>query len=127
MIACGRRMLQPVRPLGSAAIDILNELSPGKPTCWVLPGIRNPTNHIGSLDDMIERIMDLAGLDGVSAHTFRHSFASVAADMNYSDNTIGAIIGHSGSSTTSRCTHRLGNVLVAAANMITEEIKRQMS
>ena len=70
--------------------------------------------------------MTMAGLIGVTAHTLRHSYASVAADLNYSDNTIGAIIGHAGSGTTSRYTHRLDTVLIAAANTISEEIKSQM-
>lgn len=116
-----------VRPIGKAAVVVLKEVMPENATGWVLPGIRNPSDHIGSLDDLIEKIMGMSGLSGVTAHTLRHSYASVAADLNYSDNTIGAIIGHAGSGTTSRYTHRLDTVLVAAADIIAEEITRQLS
>jgi integrase len=116
-----------IRPIGKAAVEVLKEILSDRATGWVLPGIRNPLDHIGSLDDLIEKIIAMAGLNGVTAHTLRHSYASVAADLNYSDNTIGAIIGHAGSGTTSRYTHRLDTVLVAAADIISEEIKRQMS
>lgn len=115
-----------IRPLGSPAINILKEIMPPNAKGWVLPGPRNPKKPVGALDDMIENITKAAGLTGVTAHTFRHSFASVGADLNYSDNTIGAIIGHSGGSTTSRYTHRLDSVLISAADTISTEIARQL-
>jgi integrase len=40
-------------------------------------------------------------------HTLRHSFASEAADLGYSDSTIGALMGHKGDTTTSRYIHLL--------------------
>lgn len=46
--------------------------------------------------------------------------------MGYSDSTIGAILGHAGSGITSRYTHRLDSVLIAAADAIAGEIERQM-
>lgn len=119
-----------VRPIGKAAIDVLKGIMPENEDeerkGWVFPGVRNPKKPVGSLVNMIEKIMATVGLSGVTAHTLRHSFASIAADLNYSDNTIGAIIGHSGSTTTSRYTHRLDSVLIAAADRIAEEIKKQM-
>ncbi len=115
-----------IRPLGSPAIKILEGIRPPNAKGWVLPGPRNPENPVGSLDDMIDSITKAAGLTGVTAHTFRHSFASVGADLNYSDNTIGAIIGHSSGTTTSRYTHRLDSVLIAAADSISEEVDRQL-
>src|SRR5690242_21408842 len=38
----------------------------------------------------------------VTPHVLRHSFASLAGDMGYSEPTIGALIGHKGHSVTSR-------------------------
>ncbi len=115
-----------IRPLGSPAINILKEIMPPKAQGWVLPGPRNPERPVGALDNMIENITKAAGLTGVTAHTFRHSFASVGADLNYSDSTIGAVIGHSGSSITSRYTHRLDSVLISAADQISKELERQL-
>lgn len=115
-----------VRPVGQPAIDILKNIRPEKPKGFVLPGVREPDKPYGSLDGAIDRIMKLAGLAGVTAHTLRHSFASVAADINYSDSTIGAILGHAGSGVTSRYTHRLDSVLIVAADAIAQEIENQM-
>lgn len=115
-----------VRPIGKTAINLLQEVRPDKAKGYVLPGVREPDKPYGSMDGAIGRITKLAKLESVTAHTLRHSFASVAADLNYSDNTIGAILGHAGSGITSRYTHRLDSVLIAAADTIAEEIKRQM-
>lgn len=115
-----------VRPLGKPAADLLQQFRPEKAKGYVLPGVREPDKPYGSLDGAIDRIMKLAKLEGVTAHTLRHSFASVAADLNYSDSTIGAILGHAGSGITSRYTHRLDSVLIAAADEVAEEVKRQM-
>jgi integrase len=41
----------------------------------------------------------------ITPHTLRHSFASVAGDLGYSEPTIGALIGHKGQTITSRYVH----------------------
>jgi hypothetical protein len=46
----------------------------------------------------------------------------VAADLEYSELTIGALIGHRGSSITSRYTHRADPALLAAADTIAARI-----
>jgi integrase len=63
-----------------------------------------------------------AGLTGVSAHTLRHSFASTAGDLGYSDSTIGAMLGHAGHGVTSRYIHHLDAVLIAAADRVAMQI-----
>ena len=73
------------------------------------------------------RLMKRANLEGVSAHTLRHSFASVAGDLGFADSTIGALLGHASSTITSRYVHRLDSVLVAAANKVAGEVWRQMT
>lgn len=116
-----------MRPLGQPAVDLLAAIRPEQPNGYVLTGVRNAQIAYGALDSAINRVMKLAKLEGVTAHTLRHSFASVAADLDYSDSTIGAILGHSGSTITSRYTHRMDSVLIAAADKIATEIERQMA
>lgn len=116
-----------IRPIGKSVVDLLQSVQPDKPVSFVLCGVRNPNISYGSLDSAVARLVNAAGLEGVTAHTLRHSFASVAADLNYSDSTIGSIIGHAGSTVTSRYTHRLDSVLINAANNISEEINKQMN
>ena len=54
----------------------------------------------------------------VTPHVLRHSFASLAGDLGYSEPTIGALIGHKGQSITSRYVHSADAVLLAAADAV---------
>jgi integrase len=115
-----------VRPLSQAAIDVLKGIERKKGAVYVLPGIRDEGRPYGGLASAMARIAKAAKLKDVTAHTLRHSFASVGADLDYSDSTIGACLGHSGSGITSRYTHRLDSILVAAADKIAAEVERQL-
>lgn len=115
------------RPLTKEAAAVLDGLPRVKGVEFVLHGVRDQEKPFGALQTGIERIMKRAGLEGVTAHTLRHSFASVAADLDYSDSTIGAMLGHAGGTITSKYVHRLDAVLVAAANKVSGEIYRQMT
>jgi integrase len=54
----------------------------------------------------------------VTPHVLRHSFASLAADLGYSESTIGAMVGHKGRSSTSRYMHSADSVLLAATDAV---------
>ena len=54
----------------------------------------------------------------ITAHTLRHSFASLAADLGYSEPTIAALVGHKGRTTTSRYVHAADAVLLSAADAV---------
>jgi integrase len=71
--------------------------------------------------------MKQADLEGVTAHTFRHTFASVAADLGYADATIASLLGHAGATVTSRYVHVLDSVLVSAADRVTAHINSWLS
>ncbi|MBS3849715.1 tyrosine-type recombinase/integrase [Devosia sp. BSSL-BM10] len=116
-----------VRPLGAPAQRVLARLQRTEGSEYVLTGVRDAKRPYGSLDTAIDRITKAAGLTGVTAHVLRHSFASVAGDLNYSDGTIGTMVGHQGHSVTSRYTHRLDAVLIAAATKVASEIERMMT
>ena len=51
----------------------------------------------------------------------RHSFASLAADLGYSEPTIAAPIGHKGQTITSRYVHAADAVLLAAADTVADK------
>jgi integrase len=71
--------------------------------------------------------VQLAGLGpDVTAHVLRHSFASVAHDLDLSELTIGTLIGHKSHSVTSRYVHSADAVLLAAADKVAGEVARQM-
>jgi integrase len=73
------------------------------------------------------RIAKRAKLAGVTPHTLRHSFASVAGDEGYADTTIATLLGHSSGSVTSRYIHRLDSVLIAAANKVSDRVHSLMT
>ena len=54
----------------------------------------------------------------VTPHVLRHSFASLAGDLGYSEPTIAALVGHKGQSITSRYVHAADAVLLAAADAV---------
>ena len=65
------------------------------------------------------RIAKLGGLpDDISPHTLRHSFASLASDLGYSEATIGALLGHRSDTVTGRYTHAADAVLLAASDAV---------
>jgi integrase len=115
-----------VRPIGREAFEVLRTALRVSGNPYVLPALRAKGHYTG-LAGSLTRLMKRAGLPGVTAHTMRHSFASVAGDLGFSDNTIGALLGHVGSTITSRYVHRLDTVMIAAANKVTGEVYRQMT
>ncbi len=54
----------------------------------------------------------------VTPHVLRHSFASTAADLGYSELTIAALIGHKKGSITSKYAHHADAVLLQAADAV---------
>jgi integrase len=81
---------------------------------------------MGGFKKFARQIITDAGLTGVSPHTLRHSFASVAADLQLSEPTIAMLIGHKGRSVTSRYTHHADAVLLQAADQVANRIAELM-
>jgi integrase len=107
-----------IRPLSRAACDLLTAL-PRLAADRVFPASRGGLVTILHFKKIWPRIAKFAGLTGdVTPHTLRHSFASVAADLGYSEPTIAALVGHAGRSVTSRYMHSADAVLLAAADVV---------
>jgi integrase len=116
-----------MRPLARAACELLAQMhNSGGPADLVFPPTRNVAAMTGfrTLWQKIAKLGDLPA--DVTPHVFRHSFASVAADLGYSEPTIAALIGHKGHSVTSRYVHSADAVLLAAADAVAERIERLM-
>ena len=62
----------------------------------------------------------------MTPHTLRHSFASFAGDLGYSEPTIAALIGHKGRTTTSRYVHAADTVLLSAADAVAKKTAKLM-
>jgi len=115
-----------VRPVGKPAFDIIADIDRRKGSSFVLPAARSDDGPYGGMPRAMDRIMKRAGLDDVTAHTFRHSYASVAGDLGYSDSTIETLLGHAAGTVTSKYIHRLDAVLIAAADNVAKTIYSYM-
>ncbi len=109
-----------VRPLSEHACNVLNEMAvlQAAKAGLVFPATRGEGPMHGFRKFWV-RIGKLGNLPAdVTPHVLRHSFASLAADLGYSEATIAALIGHAGRSTTSRYLHCADAVLLAAADAV---------
>jgi Phage integrase family len=52
----------------------------------------------------------------VTPHVLRHSFASIANDLGFTEVTIAALVGHAKGSVTSKYIHTLDTALIMAAD-----------
>ena len=114
-----------IRPLSHAACDLLRQLSRGGEL--VFPASRGSDKPMIGFHKIWLRIADHAGLPAeVTPHILRHSLASVAADLGYSELTIAALLGHRKASMTSRYAHHADAVLLQAADAVSDRIAELM-
>lgn len=110
-----------IRPIGFAAADHL-EAQPREDVCeWVFPADRGDGHFVG-LPRVLDRVCARAGLDDVTVHTLRHSFAAVAAELGFSELTIAGLLGHSVPGVTARYAHVPDSALAAAADRVAAHI-----
>ena len=105
-----------VRPIGVAAVDVLRAHAQDTGGRWVFPADRGKGHFVG-VRKVLARICRKAGLEGVTPHVLRHTFASVAGDLSFSELTIAGLLGHAGGSVTAGYVH-LDAALVAAADRV---------
>jgi integrase len=112
-----------VRAIGRSAMAVLksraSEVGDLK-EAWLFPAERGDGHFVG-LPKVLARICRRAKLDAITLHTLRHSFASVAGDIGYSELVIAGLLGHSAGSVTSTYVH-LDKALVAAADQTASTI-----
>ncbi len=114
-----------VRPIGNPAFSLLTGLQRREGSSWVFPGERRDLPY-GGLKGVWRDLLARSGLSGITPHTLRHSFASVAGDLGYADSTIAALLGHASGTVTRRYTHILDAVLIAAADRVSGTIDDYM-
>jgi integrase len=107
-----------VRPLSRAACDALRSLTRTGDGALTFPATRGD-GRMSGFPKLWARIAKLGDLPAeVTPHVLRHSFASLAGDLGYSEPTIAALVGHKGRSITSRYVHSADAVLLAAADAV---------
>ncbi len=115
-----------IRPAGQAVFEVLAQIEKKKDCPYVLVPVRGD-GPFGSMARAWKRTFKRTQLTGVTPHTLRHSYASVAGDLGFTESTIAALLGHAAGSVTSRYVHHLDSVLVAAADKVAAAIHGMMT
>jgi integrase len=111
---------QQLRPMGGAALQALPAAPVRESSRFVFPAARGHGPIVGV--KLFREALRRSGLKDVSIHTLRHSFASVALALGYSELTIAGLLGHRLHSVTSRYAHHVDRNLVSAADAVAGQI-----
>ena len=110
-----------LRPLSHAACDVLHKLP--RLGALVFPASVGADKPMHGFNKVWLRVAKRAALSAdVTPHVLRHSFASVADDLEYSELTIAALLGHKKASITSKYAHKADAVLLQAADVVSGRI-----
>jgi integrase len=106
------------RPIGKSAMKLLKTQVGivGEDADWIFPADRGEGHYVG-VPKMLARLAKNAKIKGVTPHSLRHTFGSVAGDLGFSELTIAGLLGHAAGSVTSGYVH-LDTALVAAADRV---------
>lgn len=122
-----------VRPIGAAAADFLagqprRKLTGGnndKDNPWVFPADQGDGHFIG-LPRVLRRVCAAAKLKDVTIHTLRHTFASAAAELGFTELVIAGLLGHTVKGVTNRYSHLPDTALLSAANVVALHISNAL-
>jgi integrase len=113
-----------VRPLSDAACAVISAQPRNGDVVF---RSRSGETPIVGYRKMWLRIAKLGNLSAeITPHVLRHSFASLAADLCYSEPTIASLLGHKMHSITSRYVHSADAVLLAAADAVANATMKLM-
>lgn len=115
-----------MRPVGQSALDFLEGLKGDEKDACIFPAGRGDS-HLVNLTKPMAKVCAIADLEGVTAHTLRHSFATVAHELGYSELTIAGLLGHSAGSITARYAHHVDTAMAHAADRISAIIRERMA
>ncbi|MCY3996518.1 MAG: site-specific integrase [Rhodobacter sp.] len=105
------------RLIGLPVIELLETRQKLVRGVYVFPGMRG-AETFGSFPNHCNKIFGDAAIPDFTAHVLRHSFASIANDLGFTESTVAALVGHSSASITSKYIHSLDSVLITAADTV---------
>ena len=107
-----------IRPIGLPVVEYLEERMKHHSGSYVFPGPRAEDAAFGGFANHWRQIFRKSTLSDVTPHVLRHSFASIANDLGFTEVTIAALVGHAKGSVTSKYIHTLDTALIMAADTI---------
>jgi integrase len=108
-------------PLNAGALQVLNDQKRLEGSDYVFTAYRGDGHYEGT-PKVWKRVRSKAGLQKDRLHDLRHSFASIAVSGGASLPIIGALLGHTNSSTTQRYAHLSDDPLRAASEAVGSQI-----
>jgi integrase len=111
-----------IRPIGLAVVEYLERRRAENAGTYVFPG-QGEDNAFGSFPNHWKHVFEDSPLKDVTPHILRHSFASIANDLGFTEVTIAALVGHAKGSVTSKYIHTLDTALIMAADTISGYIQ----
>jgi len=105
------------RAIGLPVVEFLEAQWTVRTGTYVFPG-QGDDNAFGSFPNHWEKIFHDTPLADITPHVLRHSFASIANDLGFTEVTIAALVGHAKGSVTSKYIHTLDTALIMAADTI---------
>lgn len=108
------------RVIGQAAMDFLSSRQLGEASSYVFPADQGDGHFIGIIR-VLDRVCARAKFNDITPHVLRHTFASIAAELGYSELTIKGLLGHAPRGVTHGYIH-LDAALILAADHVCREI-----
>lgn len=109
-----------IRPIGKAALEVIAAQPKAGDSPYVFPADVGDGHFIG-LVRVLNRVCHRAKINGITPHVLRHTFATVAAELGFSELTIAGLLGHASQGVTQRYVH-LDKALVLAGDQVSAKI-----
>ena len=116
-----------VRPIGNAAIKVLEAALAETTEGPVFPATRGDGNYRGLNKRRLGMLENEPLVKDVTPHGLRHAFASVADDLGFTEPTIAALLGHSRRGVTRGYIAKVDTALIAAADQVCRTIYDYMT
>lgn len=109
-----------VRPVGRAALQLIADQPVMARNSFVFPGEAGNDHFVG-ISRVLTRLSTAAKLEPITPHVLRHTFASFAGDLGFSELTVAALLGHASRGVTQRYVH-LDEAVQLAAERVCDRI-----
>ncbi len=112
------------RAIGPEAIKIVVAQPEIAGCLYVFPA-SNGEGPFTAVSDCLARLCRSAGIEGVTPHTLRHTFGSMAGELGFSELTIRAMLGHASQSVTQDYVH-IDEAVKLAVSRTSDEIAKHL-
>lgn len=106
-----------VRPIGLPVVDLLEARRPEHAAGPVFEGTIEG-KPLAGFPKHWHKILANTPLADITPHVLRHSYASIANDLGFTESTVAALLGHAQGTVTSQYIHTVDTALIMAADAV---------